>query len=618
MANYQSVSDRHHSITRLTVILEVVKQPSFRFAISASFTAEPIQPSIDFWGRRLNSEFEVRFAPYNQLLQTLLDPSSVFAANQHGVNILLFRFEDLTQFDLSDPGALGRIEANAKELVQLVRDSASRFNVPVLVCLCPASPGFLAEAGRRRWVRELTTWTAGALHDAPGVQFISHEEIDRRYPVEDPHDADAERLGRIPYTETYFCALGTAMVRHAHSLFTSPYKVIALDCDNTLWQGICGEDGPSGVVLDPPRKALHEFMLEQREAGMLLTLASKNNEQDVFDTFAANPHMPLGIRHFVAWRLNWDSKAENLTSLAAELGLGLDSFIFVDDNPRECAEVSENVPEVLALTLPEDTTRLPAFLEHVWAFDHPVVTEEDRNRNAYYSQSQQFGREIKRAGNLEEFIVGLHLEVTFTPLSDERLSRVAQLTQRTNQFNFTTIRRSEPDIRALAAQGYECVTVDVKDRFGSYGLVGVVIFRVDGEALELDTFLLSCRVLGRGVEHRVLRWLGEEAQHRGLKTVRTRFEVTSKNKPAQQFLQSIGGSVPVHEFPAAQLRQLRWSAATSVEAPKQKPRPAAATGRLVVDYAAIAHELGTPAQILEAMRRESHAGRTPGASDGMT
>jgi FkbH-like protein len=607
-----------HFAARLTVILEVVKQPSFRFAISASFTAEPIQPSIDFWGRRLNSDFEVRFAPYNQLLQTLLDPSSVFAANQHGVNILLLRLEDLTQFDLADPSVPARIETNANELVHLVRDSASRFNAPVLVCLCPASPAFLADAVHRCCARDLTTRMAGALHDVPGVQFISHGEIERRYPVEDPHDPGAERLGRIPYTETYFCALGTAMVRHAHSLFTPPYKVIALDCDNTLWQGICGEDGPSGVVLDPPRKTLHEFMLEQREAGMLLTLASKNNEQDVFDTFAANPHMPLGMRHFVAWRLNWESKAENLSSLAAELGLGLDSFIFVDDNARECAEVAENVPEVLALTLPDDITRLPHFLNHVWAFDHPVVTEEDRNRNAYYSQSQQFGREIKRAGNLEEFIVGLHLEVSFTPLSEERLSRVAQLTQRTNQFNFTTIRRPESDIRALAAQGYECIAVDVKDRFGSYGLVGVVIFRVEGDALELDTFLLSCRVLGRGVEHRVLRWLGEEAQHRGLRFVRTRFEVTSKNKPAQQFLQSIGGSVPVHEFPAAQLRELRWSAATSVEAPKQKPKPAAADGRLVVDYAAIANELATPSQILEAMRRDSQSLRIQNASDGMT
>ncbi len=594
-----------------------MKQPPFRFAISASFTAEPIQPSIDFWGRRLNSGFEVRFAPYNQPLQTLLDPTSVFAVNQHGINVLILRFEDLAQFDPSDPGALARIESGTNEVIHLVRDSVDRFSVPVLVVLCPASPVFLVDAERRRCVRELTARMAGALHDVPGVQYVSCNEIQRFYPVEDPHDADAERLGRIPYTELYFCSLGTALVRHAHSLFTPPYKVVALDCDNTLWQGICGEDGPSGVVLDPPRKVLHQFMLEQREAGMLLALASKNNEQDVFDTFAANPQMPLAMRHFVAWRLNWDSKAENLASLAEELELGMDSFIFVDDNPKECAEVSENLPEVLALPLPEDITRVPAFLEHVWAFDHAVVTEEDRNRNAYYSQSQQFGREIKRAGNLEEFVAGLNLEVTFSPLSGERISRVAQLTQRTNQFNFTTIRRTESDIRTLAQQGYECLTVDVKDRFGSYGLVGVVIFREAAGALDIDTFLLSCRVLGRGVEHRIMRWLGEQALRRGLDTVQVRFEVTNKNKPAQQFLQAIGGSVPLHRFDAEQLTNLRWASSTSVEAPRKAPKPAAGARRFV-DYATIANELATPAQILEAMRRESLSGWVPASSGSMT
>ena len=145
-----------------------------------------------------------------------------------------------------------------------------------------------------------------------------------------------------------------------------------------------------------PRRELQEFMAEQREAGMLLTMASKNNEQDVLDTFAAHPEMPLSLRHFAAWRWNWQSKAENVSSLAEELGLGLDSFLFVDDNPKECAELSGELPEVLSLALPEDIERTPEFLNHIWAFDHPVVTEEDRNRNVYYSQQQEFGAEVRR------------------------------------------------------------------------------------------------------------------------------------------------------------------------------------------------------------------------------
>lgn len=588
----------------------------FRFAISASFTAEPIQPVIEFWGRRLNSAFEVRFAPYNQPLQTLLDPYSVFADNQHGSNVLLLRLEDL--------GEAESLEAHTGELVQVIRDAAGRFSVPLVVCLCPSSPAYLADPGRARAGREVCSRMAGSLNDAPGIQFITAGQMDRQYPVAVKHDPEAERLGRIPYTEIAFCAIGTVLVRHAHALFATPHKVIALDCDNTLWQGICGEDGPSGISLDPPRRALQEFMLEQREAGMLLVLNSKNNPQDVLDTFAANPQMPLQLRHFVGWRLNWDSKADNLISLAAELSLGVDSFLFVDDSPKECAEVAGRLPEVVALPLPEDIGCVPEFLKHVWAFDHPVVTEEDRNRNAYYTQSQEFGREIRSATNLEQFVEGLQLQVVITPLERERLSRVAQLSQRTNQFNFTTIRRTEAEIDALlTAGGYECFTVQVQDRFGSYGLVGVVIFHAAGGALDIDTFLLSCRVLGRGVEHRMLAWLGDEAQRRDLAAVTARLAVTKKNAPARQFLHSIGKDVEIasegefrYRFDPQRLRGLQWSASTSVEAPKAEPKAAPPSSRRFVDYAGIANQLTTAARILEAMRHESeaahaHAGREP-------
>ncbi len=587
----------------------------FRFAISASFTAEPIQHFIEFWGKRLDSQFEVSFAPYHQLSQTLLDPNSVFGANRHGLNVLLVRLEDL--------GETGQIEPNANELIHLIRDSAGRFAVPLLICLCPSSLQFRADPTRARMNRELCSLFEGSLDEFPGVQFLAPEQIDHLYPVEAPHDPDAEHLARIPYTELYFCALGTTLVRHAHALFTPPYKVVTLDCDNTLWQGICGEDGPTGIVVDPPRQFLQEFMLDQREQGMLLVMNSKNNEQDVLDTFAANPHMPLQLRHFVDSRLNWESKSANLAALADELNLGPDTFIFVDDSPKECAEMAENAPDVLTLQLPEDIASTPEFLKHVWAFDHPVVTEEDRHRSAYYTQAQEFGREVKRASNLHEFVAGLRLRVTFSPVTEERLSRVAQLTQRTNQFNFTTVRRSEREIQSLIGHaGYECVAVEVADRFGNYGLVGVLIFQAGAGALEIDTFLVSCRVLGRGVEHRMMAWLGEQALNRGLTTVVARLEITKKNKPAQQFLQSMGkeaqGDSLVYHFDAERIRALQWTPATSVDVPKHQPKPAQPAARRVVDYACIANELRTPAQILEAMRRESQAAKVPSGRDEMT
>ncbi|MBV8817075.1 MAG: HAD-IIIC family phosphatase, partial [Acidobacteriaceae bacterium] len=500
---------------------------SFRLAISATFTAEPIEPVLTFWGRKLELPIEVRFAAYNQVAQSLLDPAGEFAQNHQGVNVLLVRVEDLGQFEHFDAA---RMELNLCDLIGLVREAAQRLSVPLLFVLCPPSPG------RARLAHDLACRAEAMLEGTPGVVSLTYEEIERLYPVAVPHNAEGERLGAIPYTDVYFSALGTAVIRIAHGLLTSPYKVIALDCDNTLWRGICGEDGPRGIVVDPHRRQLQQFMVEQREQGMLLALNSKNNERDVLETFEQNPDMPLQPHHFAARRLNWESKGPNLLDLASELSIGVDSVVFVDDNPKECAEVSESVPEALVLALPEHEENIPAFLRHVWAFDHVVVTEEDRHRNAYYTQAQEFGRELKRAASLEHFVGSLGLRITFEELRTETLPRASQLTQRTNQFNFTTIRRTEQDLRTLAERGWECRTVRVSDRFGDYGITGLLTVRASGEVLEIDTFLLSCRVLGRGVEHRVMARLGTEALERGLTAVSARLETTKRNEPAREFL----------------------------------------------------------------------------------
>jgi FkbH-like protein len=495
---------------------------SFRFAIAASFTAEPLRPGILFWGRHLHADFEVRFAPYNQIHQTLLDPASEFSRNTHGVNVVLARLEDLGG---------ERLEENVRHLIEDLRAAPERFHVPLLFCLCPSVPSF-AQTGNH-----IAAMIGSALDEAPGVHYLHHHEIDRLYPVEQQLDPGGDRLGHIPYTEAFYCALGTALVRCTHALMRAPFKLIALDCDNTLWQGICGEDGPENVTLDAPRRDLHETMLAQRDAGVLLTLASKNNEEDVLETFRLHPEMPLQLRHFVTWRLNWDTKADNLLSIADQLNIGADSFIFIDDNPKECAELEQALPEVVTLALPAVIERTPHFLQHVWAFDHPVVTEEDRNRSAYYTQSAEFGNEIRRAGSLEDFLAHLDLQVRISRLTPDKLPRTAQLTQRTNQFNTTTIRRNEADIAALPR--HSVFTVDVTDRFGNYGQAGAMIVRHEHDRWHLDSMMLSCRVLGRGVEHRMLSRLGEEAQESGIGAVEIAYVRTAKSQPARTFLEGL-------------------------------------------------------------------------------
>ncbi len=589
------------------------KNPSFRIAVSASFTAEPLEPVLLFWGRHLNADFEVRFAPYNQLSQTLFDPQSIFATNSHGVNVMLARLEDFAHFENLDAKVFERIHHNVIHFVQALRDSHTSFAAPVIFCLSASSPEFRAREPEG-YEANLINVIESSLGDLPGVQFLDYEQIHALYPAGDWHDASGAKLAKIPYTELYYTALGTALVRETFAMISPPRKVIALDCDNTLWQGICGEDGPSGIVLDEPRRRLQEFMLEQREEGMLLCLASKNNPEDVRETFRRNPRMPLQLRHFVACRLNWESKAANLASLAEELNLGVDSFIFLDDNPRECAEVEGSLPEVAALTLPENITETPHFLQHVWAFDHPVITEEDRNRNAFYTQAQEFGKEARAASDLQSFIEGLELRVTVNNLSTEKLGRAAQLTQRTNQFNFTTVRRSESELQGLVArQSVECLTVEVSDRFGEHGVVGLVIAEEQVDALNIDTFLLSCRVLGRGVEHRVLAEVSERARVRGLRFITANLVPSAKNEPARQFLESVGARYRSGEFtfrfPVDALPNLTWTPDRDalLGTTAKKPKKAAPQRQRQIDFEQIARTLASPEQILAAIKREAQS-----------
>lgn len=536
----------------------------FRIAVSATFTAEPLAHAILFWARELDAPFDLRFAPYNQVVQTLLDPASECGSNTRGVNVLLVR-----RLDLAQDEAL--LEETSTYLIDVLKTAVGRLPCPTIFCSDDAD--LLGEASR-----------------IPGLHVLPHSEIERLYPVARKHDAEADRLGKIPYTEEWFVALGTALVRRIAALSLAPYKAIAVDCDNTLWDGICGEDGPDGVVLDTPRKMLQQFLLRQRDAGMLLCIASKNNPEDVSDTFRSHPEFPLRLDLFTASRVNWEAKPGNLESMADELGLGLDSFIFIDDSPKECAEVDEAAPEVLALALPGDPGAIPHFLDHVWAFDHPVVTEEDRARAASYAQAQEFGKAFHHAHSLEEFMATLDLRLRIEPVTPARIARVAQLTQRTNQFNFTGDRCSEIEV----AGSREWLTVEVSDRFGDYGLVGAMRLSGDGGVLQIASFLLSCRVLGRGVEHRILARVGELALLRGFPTVAIRFRDTGKNQPALQFLRSVG----TPPFAAEALSKLKWAPAK----PSQSVAQARPTEHRFVPFQRIARELSTTAQIIAAMR----------------
>lgn len=593
-------------------------------ALSASFTAEALEPALAFWLNELKLDYQIQFAPYNQVFQQLFDPAGLLTYNLNGLNVVLVRFEDWARF--RDTVSVAELEADVRNFGSALRSAAASSGSPWLACLCPASPDFLAVAGHADFMKRSEEFLRTAWCDLSSIRLVTAADLNRLYPVRDYYDPHADKLGHVPYTPEFFTALGTMIARTLHALRVSRSKVIALDCDDTLWQGVCGEDGPHGVHLDEGTRALQEFMLAQREAGMLLCLCSKNNAQDVNETFRAHPEMPLSLDHFSAVRLNWEPKSVNLRELANELNLGLESFVLVDNSATECAEVQASCPQVVTLRLPASTSEFAAFLEHVWVFDHWSTTQEDRERPAMYMQQAERASLERQSASLEEFLSSLKLDVRIAPMQVDQLPRVAQLTQRTNQMNFTTIRRTEKEVQnLLRSGGFECLTVDVSDRFGSYGLTGVIIFHAGGRALSVDTFLLSCRALGRGVEHRMLARLGAIALERGLGEIEISFIATPRNRPAELLLTGLDAQAELTNattstfyFSAQYLAAVRYTGRNGPAdaADERRVTKAVLPSRKPVDYGCIARALREPAQILAAVRAAASSTSTIASSDG--
>jgi len=443
---------------------------------------------------------------------------------------------------MRQPGqSVASLQRTIGEFCAALRSLMNQAAVPLVLFFCPRTPAAEADAELKAALSDAEESLLSEAARIANVHTISSAALLQRYPVNDYYDPHSHHAGHIPYTPECYAAIATALVRTLFNLRGNPFKVIVLDCDNTLWKGVCGEDGPRGIELTAPYRALQEFMIGQLNAGMLLCLCSKNNEKDALDVFHQRTDMRLKREHLVSWRINWNGKSGNIKSLANELNLGLDSFIFIDDNPVDCADVRINCPGVLALQLPRNAESFPAFLNHIWAFDHTGSTQEDQNRTRMYRENTERQQFRERSFSLMDFVKGLQLSVEIAEATEDQLGRVSQLTFRTNQFNFTTIRRPENEIKDfLKREGAHCLVVRVVDRFGDYGLVGVVMYVAQADRYQVDTLLLSCRVLGRGVEHALVSRLGQRAVKEGKRFVELKYLPTEKNRPALEFVTNLG------------------------------------------------------------------------------
>ena len=277
-------------------------------------------------------------------------------------------------------------------------------------------------------------------------------------------------------------------------------------------------------------------MLDLFDRGIILAISSKNNEAEALDAIGTHSGMLLRTRHFSAIRINWNDKAQSLQEIADELNIGTDALAFLDDNPAERDRIRMEMPEVCVIDLPSDPFGYASVLRNSPVFERLSISSEDRERSDYYSGQRQRAELAKKTQSIEDFYRSLDQEVEIAPADESMFARVAQLTQKTNQFNLTTRRYTEQQIAQMAASpDWDVHAVRVKDRFGDNGLVGVAITRRKGSDYEIDSFLLSCRVIGRTVETALLSHIATSARVAGAEHLRGRFVPTRKNEPARDF-----------------------------------------------------------------------------------
>lgn len=535
------VENPEGKITQLPIFNQedIKKIHKLKIAVAATFTAEPVEDYINWWCKEFGIKNEVVFAPYNQVFQQLLDETSLVSLND-GVNILLIRFEDWLRNNMSeDAEQIKKLEENYSYLLSVLKSKAK--TIPYFVGVLPVGQYSNISQRVSDYIKAMNNRWKLALEDMENVYAMDCENLEEQFIIDTVFDSLKDTEAHMPFSDMYFSALGTFAARNICAWKKQNFKVIVLDCDNTLWKGVCGEEGAQGVIISEPFKRLQEFMLESYSKGMLLALCSKNNEADVWEVFDSNKGMLLKKEHFVSWRINWQSKADNIREIAHELNLGIDSFIFIDDSPVECSEVMTKLPEVLTLNLPENTEQIPSYLQHVWAFDRFKVTAEDGQRTQMYIAEKERKQMQESVPSLDGFIQGLELKMSMNLIEDSQYIRAAQLTHRTNQFNLSTIRRTEEELRLLTSlPGFKCHVIEVRDRFGDYGLVGEVISKENGDKLLIDTFLLSCRVLGRRIEAAILVGLKKLCIKTGAKVLEAEFRPTEKNMPFKQFLEKSG------------------------------------------------------------------------------
>jgi FkbH-like protein len=446
-----------------------------------------------------------------------------------------------TLFDSRDQQE-AQARKTAADLLSLCRMAQERSGAELVVAnfRLPAEfdPGpYRGKSAASDWTfRKLVNLELG-LSAPSSVQICDVEFLSSRYGTLLSSDHRGWFESKQPYALDFQVLVAREVAHIAARLRGGPKKVAVLDLDNTLWGGVIGDDGLDGIEIGDtsPRgeafKAFQAYLKSLGERGILLAVCSKNDRARAVEPFERHPEMVLRMKDFASFQANWEPKSENLRRIARELNLGLDSFVFVDDNPAEIEIVRQFVPEVETVLLGPDPSEYVRELQDGRYFEALNITREDAERVTQYQVEAQREQLLASSTDMPSYLRSLEMTAVITGFQSVDVPRIAQLINKSNQFNLTTRRRTELEVRNIIADpAYRGFTVRLSDRFGDHGLISVVICRIEGECMDVDTWLMSCRVLKRQVEEEVVNEMVRIALEYGCTRIAGRYIPTAKNE----------------------------------------------------------------------------------------
>jgi FkbH-like protein len=526
----------------------------FRVALLMSGTTKGLKEVLAVQCCEAGIDVDIYESGYGQYAQEILRPDSgLYTFNPD----LVVLFLDMKTFVGTDPFLLFRLSDTDREAWQKEKyleignyieklKTGTRATILAHDMEVPAASPFGILEGKQAYgagetVRELNRHLQQAYKKDPRVFLFPFDAFASRIGKDRMVDDVMYYLGDIRLSMEWYPALASEYLSYIKPLANKIKKCLVLDLDNTLWGGIIGEDGMEGIRLGPTPEGrayweLQHYILSLFHRGVILAVNSKNNPEDALRVFREHPSMVLREEHFAAMQINWDDKATNMRRLAEDIGIGTDSFVFLDDDPVNRDLVQTELPEITVVEMPMDPSGAVRMLTRIDDFNTLAITEEDRQKGRMYAAERLRTVFEKEAGDMAAYLKGLEIVVSIRPADQWSIPRVAQLTQKTNQWNMTTRRYLEDDIRRFAEDPrFLVVALQARDRFGEHGIVGVAIMEKGERAWRIDTLLMSCRVLGRGIEETLLSYIFSTARAAGAMQVHGEFIPTPKNGMAKDF-----------------------------------------------------------------------------------